>query len=534
MKKLAVLSLTISLVGAGSLSAAGEAESSDLYSDDLGLSSPGVYPIVEGGPERLSVFIRRHWKDTLCCENFMIYELMTDITNVELEFQVTTANAFYEVLNLAISSGDSFDVVANHSRSLPWLWYHHGSFIHQGIIKPLNDVIHSHSVYYKEALENIEGVLPYATGLDGNIYMLTRIQGTDRSRKWQNVANMWINQVWLDNLDLDLPSNVDEFYDVMLEFKNLDANGNGDPTDEWPLATLAIGSGVEIDGFLMNPFQHTTVSPANVKRWVVEDDGVVTPAFVQPGYRAGLRYIRRLWEDELIYPDFIQSLTEARELNVGSDSVAIFGAMPAQHAGYLGVSLDDGVQIQYVALPALEGPAGRQSATGLGCCQPGPLFTSDDPRKIAIAMKYFDWMYSDEGAIIGSFGINESDPRSATYGAWWKDPPPGALTEAGAPATVEMLPTPNKYRSEAGPLLNWNRPSGLREQGGASEELAYLQSVIDEFVAESVIRFIVGDLDIESDWDWYLDELDKKGLHRAREIWQTNYEQSDYYSYHWQ
>lgn len=45
---------------------------------------------------------------------------------------------------------------------------------------------------------------------------------------------MYINQTWLDNLGLEVPTNMDELEEVLIAFKEGDPNGNGDTTDEIP------------------------------------------------------------------------------------------------------------------------------------------------------------------------------------------------------------------------------------------------------------------------------------------------------------
>ena len=49
------------------------------------------------------------------------------------------------------------------------------------------------------------------------------------------LTRSFINKQWLDNLGLSMPTSIDEYYDVLVAFKEQDANGNGDPDDEIPL-----------------------------------------------------------------------------------------------------------------------------------------------------------------------------------------------------------------------------------------------------------------------------------------------------------
>ena len=56
-------------------------------------------------------------------------------------------------------------------------------------------------------------------------------------------------------------------------------------------------------------------------------------------------------------------------------------------------------------------------------------------------------------------------------------------------------------------------------------EVTDLQVGINNHVNESIARFIVGDLDIESDWDWYLRELEVMGLQRFIQLQQQAFDE---------
>ena len=215
--------------------------------------------------------------------------------------------------------------------------------------------------------------------------------------------------------------------------------------------------------------------------------------------------------------------------------------------------------------------AGIQSATGDELYRLGPFFTGQDSRRTAIAMKYLDWWYSDEGRVISSLGVEDT---------WWKRAPNGSLGAHGQQADYEGLSTPSAYKATDGrPMLNylpvWIRGGGLTfvttqdplDINGAYfyhryhylnnnisekyrrhvkyrlpelyirpqniKEMTDLQEEIDTFVDESVMKFIVGELDIERDWQWFQTELDKKKLNRLVDLWQSNYEASAYHMKYW-
>ena len=58
---------------------------------------------------------------------------------------------------------------------------------------------------------------------------------------------VWINQEWLDTLSLEMPTDPESLYDVLVAFKTGDPNGNG-TSDEIPLVgTTSTLSGCTLD-----------------------------------------------------------------------------------------------------------------------------------------------------------------------------------------------------------------------------------------------------------------------------------------------
>ena len=57
-----------------------------------------------------------------------------------------------------------------------------------------------------------------------------------------------------------------------------------------------------------------------------------------------------------------------------------------------------------------------------------------------------------------------------------------------------------------------------------AEQTADLKTSIDNYVKEHFVRFVTGDLDIEGEWDEYLEELDKLNLAAYIELTQKVYD----------
>ena len=59
-----------------------------------------------------------------------------------------------------------------------------------------------------------------------------------------------------------------------------------------------------------------------------------------------------------------------------------------------------------------------------------------------------------------------------------------------------------------------------------ASEIAMLQNNVNTYVEESIAKFIVGQLDIDADWENYLNELNNMNVARYLEIVQNTYDAS--------
>lgn len=136
-----------------------------------------------------------------------------------------------------------------------------------------------------------------ATAQDGAIYSIPSYR-----RFWPETGTrQFINQTWLDNLGLEAPTTYDELHDVLLAFKEEDANGNGDANDEIPMDWAPAGDA----GFGL--FQPTVllggmglgISDGGGAGYFVED-GQVKNFLIDERYRDLISFLHSLNADGLI------------------------------------------------------------------------------------------------------------------------------------------------------------------------------------------------------------------------------------------
>lgn len=90
---------------------------------------------------------------------------------------------------------------------------------------------------------------------DGKIYALPYVE---KCVHCENSSKMWVNKRWLDNLNMEIPTTVEEFENMLIAFKEQDPNGNG-IADEIPMLSFEGGWHSDaLSGWLSNPFVYTS------------------------------------------------------------------------------------------------------------------------------------------------------------------------------------------------------------------------------------------------------------------------------------
>lgn len=419
----------------------------------------------------------------------------------------------------------------------------------QGSILPLNDLIEIYGVEMQNMWENavddpdLQKTMTFA---DGNIYYIPKY-----SEQTQNTYNLrcFVYEPWLDELDLDLPSTTEEYYDMLVAFRDQDPNGNG-KKDEIPL----IGrKGGQIPQFFINSFIHDSGAGQN---HLIMNNGKVDVNYNKPEFKEALMWLNKLVNENLLDPmTFTQDEAQLKVL-MAQPEVIVGSISQPNKTGILDRNVEETRQRgeDYVPLLPLEGP------NGVAFCHPTPtvpqtnyIITSacENP---AAAYRVGDFMLGEEPTIIGRFGFEGQD---------WDIPAEGAIGMNGEQATIDIkrdvwgMKTHNVHWQYANPgffpryvMDTRVRPENPRDYdfvqittsyklaeftpdevvpGKLSytleemEEYAILQPAISTYVEENITKFIVGDRSFD-EWDAYIAEFDKLQLDRFIEIIQTAYD----------
>ncbi|MBO9610108.1 MAG: ABC transporter substrate-binding protein [Paenibacillaceae bacterium] len=551
MKKTIGAALALTLLGSVALSACSSKEQSTpqgTVAPDTGKVTPaGSFPITND-KTTLKVMV----KQNALVEDFATNEFtkwLEQKTNIHIDWDVVPASSAQDKLNIVLASSDYPDVIMDFNVSATQQMINGA----QGIFLPLNGYIDKYGVEFKKVLQENDYLKGIITAPDGNIYSLPQVNQCYHCSMPQK---MWVYKPWLDKLGLKLPTTTDEFEQMLKAFKEKDPNGNG-KADEIPLAGSRPGAGAntQIDQYLMNAFIYNDTS---AKRLSIVG-GKVTPAYNQAGWRDGLRYLHKLYAGGLIAPQtFTQDDKQLKQMGE-NPNVPILGASSAQHMGIFTDTSAKGTRwSDYVAVPPLKGPGGLQ-VTPLNPwgISPGNFIITNKAKNPEAAFRMADALFNREFTMNSVFGRENQEWRWAKSGELGMDGKPAIWARLQNFGTIQ-----NVFWAQTGPSY---RPAALRA-GEATDpavkslnavlqqetqtdyepykqkqdallpplfftneqvtELADMEKSIVDYVEQMLARFVIGDADLDKDWDTYVKTLESKGLTRYLQIYQQAYDAS--------
>ena len=169
---------------------------------------------------------KNDWSD------FTFIKEMESRLHIRLECTPYNTEAWETQLTLMLASNTLPDFIIDTSMSLSEVSDLGG----QGYFMPLQDLVAEYAPHITAMMEQYPDLRMYSTSSDGNMYTIVGLQESTLF----TVGRSWINRSWLENLGLDYPTSVQELKEILVAFRDQDANGNGDAADEIPSSKGAL------------------------------------------------------------------------------------------------------------------------------------------------------------------------------------------------------------------------------------------------------------------------------------------------------
>ena len=550
-----VVAVVLSVVMVFSLSACGKSDkptkdvndtTANVTQDQGEIDTSAVsFPLKES--VKLSVFMVQNSDVSDINEN-AVFKDLEKATNIDFELTLVSGQDAPEKLNLLLVSGEYPDVIMGPALSAQDLEKYG---VQEQILTPINDLIDQYCPNIKQRLEENPTWKDNMKSSDGNIYGIPSVDSGGIGHV--NCAmKYWINQEWLKNLKLDMPTTTEEFKNVLMEFKNNDPNENG-IADEIPLSGAINSWNADPYLFLFNAFGYFTTDYYYLK------DDKINSVLDQDYIREGLRYMNDLYENGLIDPAaFTQDNSQLSAIGNNLDT-EILGASGAGHVGMLFDINNVERYNKYAMMLPLKGPEGYQKIpyqTSISVS--GSQFTiTDKCKNPEIAIQIADLFSSEEWAIKGQIGVQGKQWDVADAGSFGMDgvtpakikflvfETPAQVTDAWwwtyrgmepdwkvTVETVGDIMDPANFESRLYVDTMKLKPfaadvdvmPSLLYSGDDTSTFTQIKTAVDDYAKLAIVDFIIGNRNLDTDWDSYLAELDKLGYAKMIELIQKTYD----------
>ncbi|MFA9375790.1 MAG: extracellular solute-binding protein [Lachnotalea sp.] len=506
LKKVTALMLTAVML-AGILTGCGTSSSEDTSSTDAttteATTEAGTTDAVSTEKQNITMMTYDYSGSPLSGDNAeAVIQQMEDFTNTHVDFTWVPDDNYEDKLSLTLASPDDMPMIISVSKMSAVVV----GAAKAGAFWDLNDYMFDAEKYPNLAQAN-ESVNEGVT-IDGQLIGVYKARPIGRN-------GMGYRADWAEKLGIGVPTTIEDVYNMMYKFTYDDPDGNG-VDDTYGLALCKY----------TGPFDIIQTWFGVGNQWV-EQDGKLVPVFQTDEYLEALKWIKKMYDDGLVYEDWA-----VRDTATWSDSVK---------NGECGMYIDvlDGsrkIWDYFVEqnVPSVVDPSVPASMNLIGSIEGKTLATTgnagffaitkaaDTEEKLAACLTYLDKMCSDEMITLSSYGLE---------GIGWERNTDGYLVDIDAGDEVAVKAYQGLNQTVAyipnlkaiSPAIAINERLGLEEKIKKENEavavfnpaIAYLNnsetyslngSTLDKLIDDSRTQYVCG-------------QIDEAGLKAAWESW---------------
>ncbi|GAA0854793.1 extracellular solute-binding protein [Bifidobacterium pullorum subsp. gallinarum] len=446
----------------------------------------------------------------------MIEKLLEEKTGTKLEIQWVPDGTYDEKVNASFATGTLPQVTyLKNAASLVNMRdaIRNGQFWEIG---PLLDQYPNLSRLKPEVLKN--------TAVDGKIYALYREVPLSRQ-------GIIYRKDWADKLGLSAPTHIDEFYNMLKQFKENDPDGNG-KDDTIPLTDrndLVYGAFKTISSWLGTP-----------NNWG-EKDGKLAPEFMFPEYMETMNFFKKLHQEGLINQDFpVTSKTDQQNLFITGKSGVYIGAMgdvSSLHPKVVEVNPDAELDVQNKIEGGPNG-YGIWSVPGYGSVILFPKTAIKTEEDLNNVLTFMDQLMSPELGNLIYWGVEGTHHKledgkvipSEDTKLTDREVKPYQAIQVGGPLTIEgfyepkhMLPV--KAKSEE--MITENNDYLIEDPSAALDSKTFNEKGVQlqEMIKDGTYRYMLGDID-EAGFQSVVDNWLKSGGQQIIDEFNVSYSSS--------
>lgn len=481
-----------------------------------------------------------------------IFKRLQEKTNVEIDWTAIQADQWSDKISLEMANTKNMtDFIFSAGFSDNDLL----KYAKQGVIIPLEEYIDAYMPNLQAVFEKYPEYRTMCTDTEGHIWALPWIEqlGNEKTAI-QTIGNMsFINKKWLDFLNLKVPTTVDEFEQVLIAFRDHASEIQAEFGIDGSIIPMfcIVNDGDQDPSLIINGFGEGYGDADKTRHIAVTNDKEVICSATQDGYKEGIEWLHKLYEEGLIDTE---SFTQEWSTYVAKGKSGRYGVCFSWDVANID-NLED-----WVPLPALTADTRNitpQNGSFTSGFDRGRCVVTAVAENPALVCAWLDQMYDPFQSPQNNWGTYGEDDdfdifelsKNAEGGEMLKHAPlgdasPVEVREAesvGGPLAVlndyydvyVTCPDDAQYRLDwikeyytPDMNLDYVYPNVFMNQED-TKKLSDLQTDIEKLINANKSDWIMNGF-TDDDWNQYLSELDGYGLEEYLQIFQKYLD--DYYA----
>lgn len=481
-----------------------------------------------------------------------IFKRLQEKTNVEIDWTAIQADQWSDKISLEMANTKNMtDFIFSAGFSDNDLL----KYAKQGVIIPLEEYIDAYMPNLQAVFEKYPEYRTMCTDTEGHIWALPWIEqlGNEKTAI-QTIGNMsFINKKWLDFLNLEVPTTVDEFEQVLIAFRDHASEIQAEFGIDGSIIPMSciVNDGDQDPSLIINGFGEGYGDADKARHIAVTNDKEVICSATQDGYKEGIEWLHKLYEEGLIDTE---SFTQEWSTYVAKGKSGRYGVCFSWDVANID-NLED-----WVPLPALTADTRNitpQNGSFTSGFDRGRCVVTAVAENPALVCAWLDQMYDPFQSPQNNWGTYGEDDdfdifelsKNAEGGEMLKHAPlgdasPVEVREAesvGGPLAVlndyydvyVTCPDNAQYRLDwikeyytPDMNLDYVYPNVFMNQED-TKKLSDLQTDIEKLINANKSDWIMNGF-TDDDWNQYLSELDGYGLEEYLQIFQKYLD--DYYA----
>ena len=268
--------------------------------------------------------------------SYPVAKVLEEETGYKVQYDMLPQEKSQDKLNLMIASGEAYDAITTVGVTDFKALY--SDYARRGALVDLGPLIDQYGPNIKASISQASFD---AVKVDGKIYAIPT-----KSIEFAGKSLM-IRQDWLDKLNLNMPTTLDELVVVLRAFKEKDPGGNGDQNVPMTIhgAEPFIGN---IDG---------AFGLANAWNDV---NGKLVPRVLDPNYKAYVSFVNGLFAEGLLDKEFAVNTDVTAKEKFSSGKAGVYPMYWADVPTVTDALLKNQPEAKWAYVPPLKGKDGKQ------------------------------------------------------------------------------------------------------------------------------------------------------------------------------